>query len=133
MDAEIVARSFLRADQASGIEKMKKELIKVGMTYRSKGEGKTRRTVLAIGPEHRPREWDGVAPRPNEDGVLFKQNNEEKRLYLSKFASWCDRACLQVITDAPDAPDDSPDDDLGGIAVLFLFLFASCVAEKNEK
>lgn len=62
--------------------------IKVGNTYRNKGKGKTTRTVLAIGDDHRPNHWYGDSATPNEPGVKYKQGDKERRLYLSSFAQW---------------------------------------------
>mgnify|MGYP001220101378 CR=1 FL=1 len=75
---------------------MKTSEIRVGVTYKNRGEGTTRRTVLAIGDEHRPESWlggDSSAPpklryRPDEPGVLFSQNGKTRTLYLSTFAKW---------------------------------------------
>lgn len=63
--------------------------IQVGKTYINRGAGKTRRTVLAIGDEHRPRIWRSDSSRPDEPGVLYKQMGIEGCLYLSMFAQWC--------------------------------------------
>ena len=56
---------------------MKQSDIQVGKTYRNKGKGNIRRTVLGIGPER--------------DKVRFFQHGwmrGEGRLYLSSFAKW---------------------------------------------
>lgn len=67
---------------------MKPSNVKVGVTYVNRGAGTTRRTVLAIGNEHRPMRWYGADPAPNEVGVRFRQAGVENCLYLSAFAQW---------------------------------------------
>lgn len=68
---------------------MKPSEIVVGATYVNRGKGKTTRTVIAIGDEHRPPQWFGYASTAkNEPGVLFAQGGERCNLYLSSFASW---------------------------------------------
>lgn len=68
---------------------MKPSDVKVGETYVNRGAGRTQRKVLAIGIEHRPREWLGNLSRePDESGVLFEQKGKQSTLYLSSFASW---------------------------------------------
>ena len=70
---------------------MKHSEIKVGVTYINRAAGRTRRTVLAIGDEHRPTAWFSNSRRPNEPGVLFEQDGKQNRLYISSFASWAGR------------------------------------------
>lgn len=70
---------------------MKHSDIVVGETYINRGAGKTRRTVLAIGEEHRPKVWYSPNPRPQEPGVRYKQGDYEGNLYLSSFAQWAGR------------------------------------------
>lgn len=66
---------------------MKIEAIKVGKTYSNRGKGTTKRTVLAIGDEHRPRHYFG-ATAPDEPGVLYEQDGKRDSLYISNFSSW---------------------------------------------
>ena len=67
---------------------MKSSEIAVGKTYANRGEGKTKRTVIAIGDQHRPRQYFGATP-PGEPGVLYEQNSGRRdKLYLSSFAAW---------------------------------------------
>lgn len=68
---------------------VKPEDVKVGVTYPNRGAGKTLRTVVAIGPEHRPKRFLSDRPAPNEDGVLYEQNGKRANLYISSFAAWC--------------------------------------------
>lgn len=68
---------------------MKAKDIQVGKTYVNRGAGKTRRTVLAIGDDHRPERWYSTSPAPDEPGVLYRQENSTHKLYLSSFAQWC--------------------------------------------
>lgn len=70
---------------------MKKSDIEVNATYINRGAGKTRRTVLAIGKEHRPEVWYSQNPRPDEPGVKYRQGDYEGTLYLSSFAQWAGR------------------------------------------
>lgn len=74
---------------------MKVSDIQVGKTYRNRGAGKTVRTVIAIGDEHRPKSYhnsDGTPPA-NVPGVLYEQKgrggNHYAMLYLNSFAAWC--------------------------------------------
>ena len=62
--------------------------IEAGKTYRNRGAGRTRRKVLAIGDEHRPKHWHSPLARPNEPGVLFEQNGVKGNLYLTSFRAW---------------------------------------------
>lgn len=63
--------------------------IKVGVTYRNRGKGRTKRTVKDIGKHLDPPEWYGFYARPDEPVVLFEQEGQlERRLYLSSFAAW---------------------------------------------
>jgi len=64
--------------------------IQVGVTYVNRGAGRTQRKVLAIGDEHRPDQWYGTwgSIAPKEQGVLFEQKGEQRKLYLSSFAAW---------------------------------------------
>ncbi|ABM32272.1 hypothetical protein FRC97_22555 [Paracidovorax citrulli] len=63
--------------------------IQVGKTYVNRGQGRTRRTVIAIGPKHVPRCWHGwTKPPAGTPGVLFEQNGRRENLYLSSFATW---------------------------------------------
>lgn len=66
---------------------MKTSDIKVGETYVNRGKGRTRRTVIAIGDEHRPPRFYGLVT-PSEPGVLYEQNGKQYRLYLCSFAAW---------------------------------------------
>lgn len=68
---------------------MKPADIKVGSTYINRGAGKTRRTVVAIGPEHRPDWFRSDREPPVEDGVLYEQDGKRDSLYISSFAAWC--------------------------------------------
>jgi hypothetical protein len=63
--------------------------IQVGKTYTNRGAGKSRRTVIAIGDEHRPGCFNGIGSPPNEPGVLYEQLGQRSTLYLSSFAGWC--------------------------------------------
>jgi hypothetical protein len=69
---------------------MRKQDIKVGKTYSNRGKGCTRRKVLGIGDEHKPKYWFGasVSSIPDEPGVLYEQEGHQDRLYLSSFAAW---------------------------------------------
>jgi len=78
---------------------MKPQEIKVGKTYINRGAGTTRRKVLGIGNEHRPKVWhgNGITSPPDEPGVSFEQYSDRKghvkagkacQLYLSSFAAW---------------------------------------------
>jgi hypothetical protein len=69
---------------------MKTSEIEVGKTYVNRGKGTTKRTVLAIGDEHRPKHFFGATP-PNEPGVLYEQSGALDYLYLSSFAAWAGR------------------------------------------
>lgn len=66
---------------------MKPSEIQVGKTYRNRGAGRTRRTVVAIGPEHSPY-WT----RTGEPGVLYRQciggEMRERTIALGSFARW---------------------------------------------
>lgn len=63
--------------------------IKVGKTYRNRGKGKTTRTVLAIGDEHKPRVYyNASGEHPDNTGVLYEQKGTQNRLYLKSFAQW---------------------------------------------
>lgn len=71
---------------------MKPSEIEVGKTYVNRGAGKTKRKVLAIGLEHRPKIfWNatGVPPDQDQPGVLYEQSGRQRSLYLSSFAAWC--------------------------------------------
>ena len=71
---------------------MRPEKIEVGKSYANRGKGKTTRTVIAIGEEHRPRTFlnaTGTPPSPNDMGVLYEQNGKQRNLYLHSFAAWC--------------------------------------------
>lgn len=72
--------------------------IQVGKTYTNRGAGRTQRTVLAIGGEHRPEIWLSPEPPPQEPGVLYQQSNQRtpNRLYLSSFASWAGKAAVKA-------------------------------------
>jgi hypothetical protein len=66
--------------------------IQAGKTYTNRGAGKTRRTVIAIGDEHRPKRWNGLSTtKPNEPGVLYEQGGKRRNLYLPSFAQWVGR------------------------------------------
>lgn len=66
---------------------MKPSEIAAGKTYVNRGKGKTTRTVIAVGYEHRPRHFFG-ATAPDEPGVLYEQGGKRDSLYLSSFAAW---------------------------------------------
>lgn len=69
---------------------MKQSDIKVGKTYINKNAGKTRRTVLAIGMEHRPNVWYSDSDPPlHQPGVLYVQDGVEGKLFLGMFTRWC--------------------------------------------
>lgn len=69
--------------------KKTKPEIEVGKTYRNRGAGRTRRKVLAIGDEHRPKHWNSPLAPPNEPGVLYVTPKGVKdRLYLTSFKAW---------------------------------------------
>jgi hypothetical protein len=57
--------------------------IKVGETYINRFTGLTRRTVLAIGPEHCPYNIGREEP-----GVLYSQGGKEYKIHLCYFAQW---------------------------------------------
>ena len=71
---------------------MKPSQIQVGKTYVNKGAGRTRRTVIAIGPDQAPTRWLGdPTKKPPEGslGVKFDQDGVyTERLYLTSFAAW---------------------------------------------
>jgi hypothetical protein len=71
---------------------MKPGDIKVGETYVNRGAGRTTRTVIAIGPEHKPSiYWNATGEHPDDVGVLFEISNRIGRaycLYLKSFAKW---------------------------------------------
>lgn len=65
--------------------------IKVGKTYFNRGKGKTKRTVIRIGDECKPKVYynaTGEHPK-NDTGVLYEQNGKQYRIYLKSFAQWC--------------------------------------------
>lgn len=68
-------------------KKTKPEIV-VGKTYRNRGAGRTRRKVLAIGDEHRPKYWNSSNVPPREPGVLYEQKGVKGRLYLTSFTAW---------------------------------------------
>lgn len=78
---------------------MKPSEIQVGKTYQNKGAGTTKRKVLAIGDEHRPKNWLSEGPAPDEPGVLYESSyghgNYTDTLYLSSFASWAGREYVE--------------------------------------
>jgi len=65
--------------------------IKLGVTYRNRGKGRTQRTVLRIGRDLKA-PWFTDSPRPDEPVVEFSQQDKVERLYLSSFASWAGSA-----------------------------------------
>ena len=67
---------------------MKVSDIQAGKTYRNRGAGRTQRKVLDIGDDHRPRNWYGSSPRPDEPGVLYEQDGKQQKLMLGSFAAW---------------------------------------------
>jgi hypothetical protein len=72
--------------------RVRPEKIEVGKSYANRGAGKTTRTVIAIGEEHRPNQfWNatGTPPNPNDPGVLYEQKGRQNTLYLQSFAAWC--------------------------------------------
>jgi len=77
---------------------MKSSEIRVGVTYVNRGAGRTQRKVLAIGNEHRPRQWLSNSRPPDEPGVFFEQKGKQDNLYLSSFVSW---AKSPVVCDHP--------------------------------
>lgn len=64
--------------------------IQVDKTYYNRiGAGTARRKVVAIGYKYRPHlcfGFDGY--KIDEHGVLFEQNGQQKRAFLSRFARW---------------------------------------------
>ena len=73
---------------------MKPSEIKVGKTYVNRGAGRTKRVVLAIGDEHRPKVyWNATGKHPDDTGVLYRQiggqfDGKTFNLYLKSFAGW---------------------------------------------
>lgn len=70
---------------------MKPSEIQVGKTYVNNGAGRTRRTVIEIGPEHIPERWLGSSdtkPASGALGVMYEQSGKQRRLYLESFAAW---------------------------------------------
>lgn len=68
---------------------MKVTEIQIGKVYRGRGAGRTHRRVVAIGYEYRPCQWFGDPDKkPMEHGVLFEQNGQHRRLFISSFAHW---------------------------------------------
>ena len=71
---------------------MKKEQIIVGHTYKNRRAGTTKRTVLAIGDNHKPEHyWNSgnLNPKLDDTGVLFEQKGNNYNLFMSSFSSWC--------------------------------------------
>jgi len=70
---------------------MKPSEIKVGATYANRGAGRTKRKVLGVSNDLRPKVWwgSGVEEPPDEPGVEYEQAGMVNRLYISSFASWC--------------------------------------------
>lgn len=67
---------------------MRPKDIQAGVTYKNKGAGRTRRTVLQISKEL-PAPWYSIGERPDEPVVEFSTDKGiVERLYLSSFASW---------------------------------------------
>jgi len=62
--------------------------IQVGKTYVNRGAGRTRRHVLGIGDQYRPKIFYSRKNPPREHGVLFEQGGKEHTLYISSFANW---------------------------------------------
>lgn len=88
---------------------MKQSDIKVGRTYRNRGNGTTTRVVIAIGDEHRPEVFLSDRIAPNEPGVMFMADGcGPYRLYLSMFAQW---AGSEVIDD--EDAENSGEGDIG--------------------
>jgi hypothetical protein len=89
-----VARGGQKSSETRGIGMSPKD-IKVGETYVNRGKGKTTRTVLEIGSQHRPTRWLSQSSLPDEPGVLFRQpdarGETQDCLYLSSFAKWAGR------------------------------------------
>ena len=70
---------------------MKPNDIRVGATYRNRGEGRTTRTVLGIGRQFRPTRWYmSDNSDEHECGVQFRDHRLGviRYLYLSRFARW---------------------------------------------
>jgi len=72
---------------------MKPSDIQIGKTYINRGAGRTHRKVLAIGDEHRPKEWSGDLSAPKQPGVLYEQQdswdrNYRSKIYLRSFVLW---------------------------------------------
>lgn len=59
----------------------------IGKTYRNRGAGRTTRTVLDIG-NHIPAPWMTGSMPPSEPVVKYKQDDNERALYLRSFAQW---------------------------------------------
>jgi hypothetical protein len=70
---------------------MRRMDIYVGKIYTNKGKGKTRRRVLRIGDDVRPKKFFSHLPPPDEPGVEYEQDGEVHSLYLSSFAGWAGR------------------------------------------
>jgi len=74
---------------------MKPSDIKIGVTYRNRGAGRTQRTVIDIGPHIEP-SWEGRGVPPREPGVRFlphglpyePEKDQTCKLFLSAFAAW---------------------------------------------
>lgn len=66
---------------------MKSELIQVGKTYRNRGKGNAKRTVIEISSAIK-KPPAGFSQRPGEPIVRYAQHNEERCSYLSAFAAW---------------------------------------------
>jgi len=80
---------------------MKPAEIKVGKTYLNRGAGRTRRIVLAIGDEHRPKEWSEERRAPSQPGVYYEHHESgvpiyRAKTYLRSFASWAGKDCGYV-------------------------------------
>lgn len=71
---------------------MRPDQIMSGSSYSNRA-GTNVRSVVAIGNEHRPSDWNDQ-PRvlPSEPGVLYTQDGQQHSQYLSRFAKWADRA-----------------------------------------
>jgi hypothetical protein len=66
---------------------MSPRLIKVGRTYKNRGQGRTTRKVLEISNKLKA-PWYSPGARPDDLIVRFEQSGQEFTLYLKSFAAW---------------------------------------------
>jgi hypothetical protein len=80
-------RRFSNVGCPTGAKIMKPSQIEIGKTYKNRGAGKTKRTVVDLGTHIKP-PWMSDSLEPNEPGVKYLQGNNERMLFLCSFAKW---------------------------------------------